>query len=74
MIIAGGSYMEHCVAPEWKRLLGSGGRAAAAVANLSPNSTLHTYASAKWAADIELSMQAFGVTCQPVIIDDEISF
>jgi hypothetical protein len=43
MHIAGGIYWEHCCIPEWDALFGSGGRAAAAVSNLSPSTVLHTY-------------------------------
>lgn len=44
MHIAGGIYRELCVMPSWNALLGSGGRAAATIAALSPASTLHSYA------------------------------
>src|SRR4051794_37660492 len=45
MHIAGGLYKESCLVPEWNAEYGSGGRAAAAVARLSPATVLHTYAS-----------------------------
>lgn len=74
MIIAGGSYLETCAVPPWRRLFGSGGRAAAAVGRLSPGTQLHTYADAGWALDVERSMHAFGVTAQVRSIDRKISF
>ena len=43
MEIAGGVYRELCCIPKWDAIFGSGGRAAAAVASLSPDSVLHTY-------------------------------
>jgi len=43
MDIAGGLYLELCDVPQWDATFGSGGRAAAAVADLSPSSVLHTY-------------------------------
>jgi hypothetical protein len=44
MQIAGGLYKETCLVPDWNVEYGSGGRAAAAVAGLSPGTVLHTYA------------------------------
>lgn len=43
MHIVGGVYRELCLKPEWDKMLGSGGRAAKAVALLSRGSTLHCY-------------------------------
>lgn len=45
MHIAGGVYRELCDVPSWDAELGSGGRAAAAVSALSPETVLHTYAT-----------------------------
>ncbi|EHO4924060.1 carbohydrate kinase family protein [Salmonella enterica subsp. enterica serovar Corvallis] len=45
MHIAGGLYRELCEVPFWDATLGSGGRAASAIATLSPGSHLHTYAA-----------------------------
>ena len=44
MHIAGGLYRETCLVPDWTAEYGSGGRAAAAVARLSPATVLHAYA------------------------------
>ncbi len=46
MHIAGGLYKETCLVPDWNAEYGSGGRAAAAVAGLSPVTVLHAYAPA----------------------------
>lgn len=43
MIIAGGCYRELCESPHWDSLLGSGGRAALALASIDPTVELHTY-------------------------------
>ena len=43
MHIAGGLYKETCLVPDWNVEYGSGGRAAAAVAELSPGPVLHAY-------------------------------
>lgn len=43
MQIVGGVYREQCCVPHWDAVYGSGGRAAAAIASLSPDSVLHTY-------------------------------
>lgn len=42
MKIAGGCYWESCESPRWRRLLGSGGRAAVALSKLVPKLELHT--------------------------------
>lgn len=44
MHIAGGLYKETCLVPDWSAEYGSGGRAAAATAGLSPATVLHAYA------------------------------
>ncbi|MFM2278934.1 MAG: hypothetical protein RLZZ444_1165 [Pseudomonadota bacterium] len=46
MDIVGGLYRELCDVPRWNATFGSGGRAAAAIAALSPGSILHTYVAA----------------------------
>lgn len=46
MYIAGGLYKETCLVPDWNAEYGSGGRAAAAVAGLSPVTVLYAYAPA----------------------------
>jgi pfkB family carbohydrate kinase len=43
MHIAGGLYQEICLHPVWNALLGSGGRAAKALAALGGKTTLHSY-------------------------------
>ncbi|MGE3993039.1 nucleoside 2-deoxyribosyltransferase [Pseudorhodoplanes sp.] len=74
MIVAGGSYLEVCLRPEWRRLFGSGLRAAAAVANLSPGTVLHTYGFTDWTKDIIHSAQAFGAAATIRPIAEAISF
>ena len=41
--IAGGTYLERCLFPEWNELFGSGVRAACAIKNLGGDAELHTY-------------------------------
>ncbi|WNJ90918.1 PfkB family carbohydrate kinase [Bosea sp. 685] len=74
MIIAGGVYREECIRPQWSRIFGSGGRAAAAVSLLSPGSKLVGYACSRWAEDARHSMAAFDVTADLKEIDDDIAF
>jgi len=59
MIIAGGAYRETCLHPSWRRLFGSGVRAAVAVSKLSPNTQLHTYVGRGWTNDF----RATAATC-----------
>lgn len=44
--VVGGVYLERCLQPAWNRLLGSGGRAAVALAGVSDSVTLRTYVDA----------------------------
>ncbi|MCC4113882.1 carbohydrate kinase family protein [Aromatoleum toluclasticum] len=60
MHIAGGLYRELCHMPAWDAVFGSGGRAAAAVAKLSPGSTLHTYAEDFESPDVT-SLEELGI-------------
>lgn len=62
MIVAGGAYLEICLRPEWRRLFGSGLRAAAAVSRLSPGTVLHTYGTGDRMKSIEYSAHAFDCT------------
>lgn len=74
MIVAGGAYREECILPQWSRIFGSGGRAAAAIALRSSTTTLNTYASRLWANDLRASMDSFGVATQISEIDYDICF
>lgn len=74
MIIAGGTYLETCLRPEWRRLFGSGLRAACAVSRLSPGTELHSYCFADWADDIRHTAAAFGCVAHVYPIQDPISF
>lgn len=59
--IAGGVYFERCLAPDRKALLGSGGRAAAALTSLSNQVTLHSFHPAGRMLDAQYSLGAYGV-------------
>ncbi|MCK1604693.1 nucleoside 2-deoxyribosyltransferase [Bradyrhizobium sp. 166] len=74
MIIAGGTYLELCLRPEWHRIFGSGLRATCASAELSPGTVLHTYAFGEWADDIRHSAAAFGCVAKVTSTDTPISF
>lgn len=58
MHIAGGLYRELCEVPFWDATLGSGGRAARAIATLSPGSHLHTYAASEDKLTLEFLQQS----------------
>lgn len=60
MIIAGGCYRETCAHPAWRRLFGSGLRAAVALAKLSPGTQLHTYVGRGWTNDLKASAVTSG--------------
>lgn len=74
MIVAGGSYLEICLRPEWRRLFGSGLRAACAVSRLSPGTELHTYGFENWLRDIEYTAASFGCSAHVQPIGEPISF
>lgn len=61
MIVAGGSYVEFCRYPYWRRLFGSGLRAALALQHLSPNTELFTYAPPSYADDVMASLAGAGL-------------
>jgi len=73
MDIAGGLYREVCVIPDWNAEFGSGGRAAAAVSNLSPNSTLHTYIPERDSSGV-LELKNLGISVQGPISSMGIAF
>ncbi|GLS17016.1 hypothetical protein GCM10007874_00310 [Labrys miyagiensis] len=71
MEIAGGLYRELCLHPSWDVIRGSGGRAARALGNLSPNSRLHSYIESEGGLDRvrqDLAIQAtFAARDTPIV-------
>jgi hypothetical protein len=63
MIVAGGVYVEKCVAPERVQLLGSGGRAALALRDRRRDIHLHTFHPVEHWPDLEANFVANGVGC-----------
>lgn len=63
MIIAGGVYIEKCVAPETTQLLGSGGRAALALVGRRHDLHLHTFQPPQYWPDLNANFVANGVEC-----------
>jgi hypothetical protein len=61
MIVVGGSYGERCRFPAWDQLFGSGLRAAIALSDVSPGTTLHTFAPEIWYDDIAATLEGFGL-------------
>lgn len=61
LIVAGGMYIERCLTPNRLSLMGSGGRAAAAVSALSPGTVLHTFHPPEMQRDALLAMAGYGV-------------
>ena len=62
MIVAGGTYAERCLYPDWNRIFGSGLRSAVAASSLSPSVTLHSYVPDEWRADVEETLRSFGIS------------
>jgi len=59
--IVGGVYRERCLTPNRTNLLGSGGRAAAALVGLSDEVTLESFQPPAIAMDARIALAAFGV-------------
>lgn len=57
MIVSGGLYHEVCECPSWNAVYGSGGRAAAVLAELSESVELHTYSAQSAEVTTELYNQ-----------------
>lgn len=74
MKVAGGSYLEVCLVPHWRRILGSGGRAALALSSACAGLEFFTYAGQRDADDIEQTMRAFNVKAHITRISENISF
>lgn len=74
MLIAGGVYRELCARPRWRQIFGSGGRAAHAVATLSPNSELLSYANRDWVNGVGSSAASVGLQTTLRPIEEKITF
>lgn len=61
MIVAGGTYGERCHYPHWDQIYGSGLRAAIALAEVSPGTTLHSYVSSDWWDDVQATLSSLGL-------------
>jgi sugar/nucleoside kinase (ribokinase family) len=61
MIVVGGTYIEECDWPEWKRIMGSGVRAALAVSDVSPGTELYTYVDTDADSDLMMTMSERGI-------------
>lgn len=74
MIVTGGVYSEKCAHPHWERLFGSGGRAASALAKISPQTILHSYLSNDLIESFQLSAAALGFRAELTPIRQRIEF
>ena len=74
LIVAGGLYREQCMFPEWDRVFGSGGRAAAAVAGHVDAIALRTYASGAVVEQYRPEVESDGVEIRHAEVKQEISF
>lgn len=74
LAVVGGLYRERCVWPEWDRIFGSGGRAAAAIVGHVDTITLITYASTAAANEFRPQAEEDGVEFNSRRSDQAISF
>lgn len=61
MIVTGGTYLELCDWPEWRRIMGPGVRAALAVSEVSPGGELYTCVDEEARADLAVTMSGRGI-------------
>lgn len=61
MIVVGGTYGERCYYPHWDQIYGSGLRAAIALADVSPGTTLYSYVSSDWWDDVGATLSSLGL-------------
>ena len=74
LTVAGGLYRERCIWPEWNRVLGSGGRAAAAVVGHVDAITFRTYASPTAVEEYRPQAEIDALEFIPEDVDQFISF
>ena len=74
LTVVGGLYRERCIWPEWNRVFGSGGRAAAAVVDHVDAITFQTYASATATEEFRPQVETDGLVFRPKSVDQIISF
>ena len=74
LMVAGGLYRERCIWPEWNRVFGSGGRAAAAVVDHVDAITFRTYASPTAVEKFRPQAEIDNLEFIPEKIDQFISF
>ncbi|MYF31326.1 MAG: nucleoside 2-deoxyribosyltransferase [Gammaproteobacteria bacterium] len=74
LTVAGGLYHERCIWPDWNRVLGSGGRAAAAVVEHVDTITFHTYASPSAVQEFRPQAEIDKLDFRPKDVDQFISF
>ena len=74
MIVAGGVYLETCVTPETRQLLGSAGRAALGLSSLRSEIELHTFHPPDLWGDLEANFRPYGIDCRPSATSERIEF
>jgi len=74
MIVAGGVYLETCVTPETRQLLGSAGRAALGLSSLRSDIELHTFQPPALWGDLEANFRPYGIDCKPSASSERIEF
>ncbi len=74
MIVAGGVYLETCVTPEMRQLLGSAGRAALGLSSLRSDIELHTFHPPDLWGDLEANFRPYGIDCRPSASNERIEF
>ena len=74
LTVAGGLYRERCIWPEWNRVLGSGGRAAAAVVGHVDAISFCTYASPTAVEEFRPQAEIDDLEFIPQEVDQFISF
>lgn len=72
--IVGGVYKEICVEPAWEQIFGSGGRAAAALTDLTDGVSLRTYVADKERGSLESLSETFGFKVEADSVPNTVLF
>lgn len=72
--VVGGYYEELCLYPEWNQIFGSGGKAAAALANFGDKICFHTYVHETQKVSLEYFGNVYNMDIVPYLSTEKVKF